>query len=236
VAPETVVVPDWPAPAGVRALATTRALGDMRRGGEGRARLRALLPAEPLWLRQVHGTAVADADRAGGADAEPEADASVAHRPGVVCAVTAADCMPVILAHEAGDAVGIAHAGWRGLAAGVIESVLGAMRAPPQRLIAWLGPAIGPRAYEVGDEVRAEFLRRGAEAGAAFLPSRPGHWMLDLYAVARQRLARAGVERVHGGGYCTHSEPVRFFSWRRERAAERMAALVWIEPHSGRVE
>jgi hypothetical protein len=230
------VVPDWPAPAGVRALVTMRALGNMRRGGDGRARLRALLPAEPLWLRQVHGSVVADADRAGGADTEPEADASVAHRPGAVCAVTVADCMPVLLAHEAGEAVGIAHAGWRGLAAGVIESVLGAMRAPPQRLIAWLGPAIGPRAYEVGDEVRAEFLRRGAAAAAAFLPSRPGHWMLDLYAVARQRLARAGVERVHGGSYCTHSEPERFFSWRRERAAERMAALVWIERQAGRVE
>jgi YfiH family protein len=236
VALETLVVPDWAAPAGVRALVTTRTLGDMRRGGDGRARLRALLPAEPLWLRQVHGIEVADADLAAGADGEPQADASVTRRPGAVCAVTVADCMPVILAHDGGEAVGIAHAGWRGLAAGVIESVLGALRAPPRRLIAWLGPAIGPRAYEVGDEVRAEFLRQGAEAAAAFLPSRPGHWMLDLYAVARQRLARAGVERVHGGGYCTHSEPARFFSWRRERAAERMAALVWIESRLGRVE
>lgn len=230
-APEGIVVPDWPAPPRVRALVTTRALGSMRRGGEGRARLRAFAPAEPLWLHQVHGTAVVDADNAA-AGAMPEADAAVARRAGVVCAVTVADCMPVVLAHEAGEAVGVAHAGWRGLAAGVIEATLDAMRLPPRRLVAWLGPAIGPLAYEVGDEVRAEFVRRGAEAADAFRPSRPGHWMLDLYAVARQRLARAGVERVHGGDRCTHSEPARFYSWRRDRAAERMAALVWIETAS----
>lgn len=228
-AADGAIVPDWPAPPRVRALASTRALGDMRRGGDGRARLRALVPAEPLWLRQVHGTAVADADHAA-PESAPEADAAVARRHGTVCAVMVADCMPVILAHEAGDAVGIAHAGWRGLAAGVIEATLDALHAPPPRVIAWLGPAIGPNAYEVGDEVREEFLRRDAEAASAFRPARPGHWLLDLYTAARQRLARAGVERVLGGGYCTHSEPARFFSWRRDRAAERMAALVWIEP------
>jgi YfiH family protein len=235
VAAEGTIVPDWPAPPRVRALVTTRALGDMRRGGEGRARLRALLPAEALWLRQVHGTVVADANLAA-PDSAPEADASVARSPGTVCVVTVADCMPVVLAHETGEAVGIAHAGWRGLAAGVIEATLGALQVPPQRVIAWLGPAIGPRAYEIGDEVREAFLRRGAEAANAFRPARPGHWLLDLYAVARQRLARAGVERVFGGGYCTHSEPARFFSWRRDRAAERMAALVWIESRLARVE
>jgi hypothetical protein len=215
----------------VRALVTTRALGDMRRGGEGRARLRALVPAEPRWLRQVHGTGVADADLPAAGDA-PEADAAVARRPGVVCAVTIADCMPVFLAHEAGEAVGIAHAGWRGLAAGVIEATLGALRLPSAHLVAWLGPAIGPRAYEVGDEVRTEFLRRDAECAGAFRPSRPGRWMLDLYAVARRRLARAGVERVHGGNHCTHSDAARFYSWRRDGASERMAALVWIESAS----
>jgi hypothetical protein len=213
----------------VRVLVTTRALGDMRRGGDGRGRSRALAPAEPLWLHQVHGIAVADADHAAAGET-PEADAVVARRAGVVCAVTVADCMPVVLAHEAGEAIGVAHAGWRGLAAGVIEATLDALRLPPASLLAWLGPAIGPRAYEVGEEVRAEFLRRDARSASAFRASRPGHWMLDLYAVARQRLARAGVARVCGGGFCTHSEPERFYSWRRDRAAERMAALAWIEP------
>lgn len=226
-APETIV-PDWPVPARVRALVTTRSLGDMRRGGEGRAKLRALLPGEPLWLRQVHGVAVADADRARRADESPLADAAVARTPGAVCAISIADCMPVLLAEQGGGVVGIAHAGWRGLAAGVVEATLEAMRAPPGNVVAWLGPAIGPRAYEVGEEVREAFLARDARAAQAFAPTRAGHWLLDLYAVARQRLAARGVARVHGGGFCTHSEPQRFFSYRRDRAAERMAALLWI--------
>ncbi len=230
-ATEDILVPDWPAPPRVRALVTTRALGSMRRGGDGRERLAALVPREPVWLRQVHGIAVVDADRAAAGEA-PEADAAVARCAGVVCAVTVADCMPVVLAHEAGEAIGVAHAGWRGLAAGVIEATLDALRLPPGSLVAWLGPAIGPRAYEVGEEVRAEFLRRDAQSTSAFRASRPGHWMLDLYAVARQRLARAGVVRVCGGGCCTHSQPERFYSWRRDRAAERMAALAWIESGS----
>jgi YfiH family protein len=125
--------------------------------------------------------------------------------------------------------VAAAHAGWRGLAAGVIEATLDAMRVAPGRVIAWLGPAIGPRVYEVGDEVRAEFVRQDPRAQAAFAPARPGHWLLDLYAVARQRFAVCGVDRVSGGGFCTHTESERFFSWRRERSAARMAALVWIE-------
>ncbi len=226
-APETIV-PDWPAPARVRALVTTRALGDMRRGGAGRARLRALLPGEPLWLRQVHGVAVADADAAAGAGEAPQADAAVARAPGKVCAVSIADCMPVLLAGERGDVVGIAHAGWRGLAAGVIEATLEAMSVRPANVVAWLGPAISARVYEVGEEVREAFVARDARAAAAFAPTRPGHWWLDLYAVARQRLAARGVEQVHGGGFCTHAESARFFSWRRDRAAERMAAVVWI--------
>jgi YfiH family protein len=166
-----MIVPDWPAPARVRALVTTRGSGAPR------------LPAAPAWLRQVHGTGVVDA---AGAAGEPEADASVARVPGVVCAVKAADCMPVLLADDAGGVVGAAHAGWRGLTAGVLEATIDAMRVPGQTLIAWLGPAIGPRAYEVGEEVRAAFLARDAQAAAAFAPSRPGHWLLDLYAVARQ--------------------------------------------------
>lgn len=223
----TGIVPDWPAPPRVHALVTTRAAGDLK-SAEARARLGALLPANPVWLRQVHGAAVADADAALCAGLEPEADAAVARAPGTVCAVLVADCMPVLLAEDTGAAIGIAHAGWRGLCAGVIEAAVGAMGGSPERLLAWLGPAIGPRVYEVGDEVRAAFIARDSAAASAFGAARPGHWLLDLYAVARQRLARCGVRRVSGGEYCTYSDPERFFSWRRDRAARRMAALLWI--------
>jgi hypothetical protein len=209
-----VIVPDWPSPARVRALVTTR--------GDGEP----VLPAAPVWLRQVHGTRVVDAALASG---RPEADAAVARTPGVVCAVQAADCMPVLLADEQGTVIGAAHAGWRGLAAGVIEATVDAMRVPGARLIAWLGPAIGPAHYEVGEEVRGTFLARDPAAAAAFQANRPGHWLLDLYAVARQRLAARGVSRVHGGSLCTYSDPSRFPSWRRDRTAERFAAFVWLE-------
>ncbi len=219
-----LILPDWPAPPNVRALMTTRATGDMK-SEAGRAALHAHLPAEPLWLRQVHGTDVVDASRA---HAGTAADAAIARKPCVVCAVMAADCMPVLLTDEDGKVVAAAHAGWRGLCAGVIEATVAAMNVPAARLLAWLGPAIGPDAYEVGEEVRAAFLQRGAESASAFAPSRPGHWRLDLYAVARQRLARAGVGRVSGGGFCTASDPERFFSYRRDKAGERMAAAVWL--------
>jgi YfiH family protein len=215
-----LIQPDWPVPSNVKAIVTTRPFGDMAGGAPGRARLRAQLPAEPKWLRQVHGNAVIDADSAGG---EPQADAAVGRRRGTVCAVMVADCMPVILADADGSVVGVAHAGWRGLSSGVIEATVRAMGS--RTLIAWLGPAIGPRVYEVGDEVCAAFL---PEEQSAFVATRPGHWLLDLYAVARQRLEASGVKHVHGGGFCTYSEPERFFSYRRERATGRMAALVWL--------
>lgn len=218
------IVPQWPVPPRVRGLVTTRALGDMA-GAAGRARLRSLLPAEPVWLRQVHGIAVVDAARSQPGVA---ADAAFTREPGVVCAVMAADCMPVLLAHEAGEAVAIAHAGWRGLCGGVIEAAIGAMGVPAALVLAWLGPAIGPEAYEVGEEVRNAYLERDAAAAAAFRLTRPGHWQLDLYAVARQRLAARGVTRVFGGGLCTASDAARFFSYRRDRASERMAAAIWI--------
>ena len=188
-------------------------------------RLRSLLPADPRWLRQVHGIGVADAARSQPGVA---ADASFTREPGVVCAVMAADCMPVLLAHDGGEVVAIAHAGWRGLAAGVIEATIGAMGAPAARVVAWLGPAIGAQAYEIGEEVRSAFLERDARAAAAFRCTRPGHWHLDLYAIARQRLASSGVTRVFGGALCTASDPVRFYSWRRDRAGERMAAAIWL--------
>ncbi len=218
-----ILAPDWPAPAGVRSLVTTRAMGDMKQAA-ARAKLRGLVPAEPRWMRQVHGTTVLEAPFEEGA----AADASVTRRQGEVCVVMAADCMPVLFAADNGSTVGAAHAGWRGLSSGVIEATVARMGVPPASLVAWLGPAIGPRAYEVGDEVRAAFLARDANAASAFAATRPGHWLLDLYAVARQRLAALGVERVSGGAHCTYAEAARFFSYRRDRATERMAALVWI--------
>lgn len=219
-----LIVPDWPAPPSVRGLVTTRALGDMKTK-DARARLRAHLPAGPVWVRQVHGTVAVRADpRVQGASA----DAVYSREKNGICLVTLADCMPVLLAHEAGEGVAIAHAGWRGLAAGVIESAVDALGLPADRLLAWLGPAIGPRAYEVGEEVRAAFLGRDARAEAAFAPTRPGHWRLDLYAIARQRLASRGVTRVSGGDFCTYSDSGRFYSYRRDRATERMAAAVWL--------
>jgi len=217
---QSFVVPDWPAPPRVHAFVTTRASGDMSRPGDRRA-LDDVVPEPPVWLRQVHGTRVIDADAP---PPHPEADAAVARRRGTVCAVMVADCLPVLLADEGASVVGLAHAGWRGLAAGVVEATVEAMRVPSRQLVAWLGPAIGPKVYEVGDDVRAEFA--GYEA--AFTPSRPGHWLLDLYALARERLAQKGVQRVHGGGFCTYTEAERFFSYRRDRARERMAALLWL--------
>ncbi len=212
-----MIRPDWPAPPVVRALVTTRGEADPA------------LPAPPAWLKQVHGTRVVDA---AAASDRPQADAAVARAPGVVCAVQAADCMPVLFADDAGSVVGAAHAGWRGLAAGVIEATVAAMRVPPERLLAWLGPAIGPAHYEVDAVVRDAFLARDAAAERAFVPNRPGHWLLDLYAVARRRLEAAGVTRVHGGGFCTYSDAARFPSWRRDRTRERIAAFVWLESRS----
>jgi polyphenol oxidase len=219
-----LVIPDWPVTPGVQGLVTTRALGDMK-SEEGRLRLRALLPAEPVWLRQVHGTGAVDA---ASASAGTAADASYTREKNVVCAVMAADCMPVLLAEERAEVVGITHAGWRGLCAGAIEATVAAMGAPASRIVAWLGPAIGPGAYEIGDEVRTAFVERDAQSAAAFRQTRQGHWNLDLYAVARQRLAALGVTRVFGGGFCTASDGARFYSYRRDGASERMAAAIWI--------
>jgi polyphenol oxidase len=211
-----MIRPDWPVPDRVRAFATTRALGDVKDPAVWR-KLGALLPAEPAWLKQVHGVRVIDLDN------EPlrEGDAVFSRRAGAVCGVQMADCMPVLFADDAGTTVAAAHAGWRGLAAGVLEATVAAMRLPPERVHAWLGPAIGPRMYEVGDEVRAAYA--GHEA--AFAPTRPGHWLLDLYAVARRKLA--GLKSVSGGGFCTYSEQ-RFFSYRRDRTASRMGAFIWL--------
>ncbi len=170
---------------------------------------------------QVHGNRVLQAEKA---SPHEKADASFTRVHGVVCAVKIADCMPVLFADDDGSVVGIAHAGWRGLAAGVLENTIKAMRVSPQHLMAWLGPAIGPRVYEVGEDVRAAYA--GHEY--AFAVTRAGHWNLDLYAVARQRLLAAGMRNLFGGSFCTYTDQERFFSFRRDRDARRMAAAIWL--------
>ena len=206
-----LIYPDWTAPAGVRALMSTR--------NTVREELDRLLPSEPVWLRQVHGTRVVDLDRA----SVLEGDAAITASRNRVCAIRVADCMPVLFVDEDASVVAAAHAGWRGLSGGVLEVTVAALRVPGERLLAWLGPAIGPKVYEVGDEVRAAFKEK-----EAFAPTRPGHWLLDLYAVARQRLRALGVERIYGGGFCTYSDPARFYSYRRDGTGGRMAAFIWL--------
>ena len=237
------IIPGWPAPASVKALITTRAGGTskgafaslnlgLRTGDDPQAvaanrdRLNSLLPQKPRWLRQVHGASVVEADALEG---RPEADAGIARRPGTVCAVLVADCIPVLLTDRAGTTVAIAHAGWRGLAGGVIENTARHMKVDPGGLIAYLGPGIGPSAFEVGADVRDAFLARDADAAAAFTPHAAGKWLCDLFLLARQRLRRAGVGEVHGGTLCTYSDARRFFSYRRERTTGRMAALIWMK-------
>lgn len=244
---------DWGAPARVRTLVTTRSGGASRpphdamnlgsRCGDdpdavaaNRAQLRALLPGEPVWMKQVHGTRVVDADAAGagepgpGRGPEPEADAAVARSPGTVCAVLAADCLPVFLCDEAGTVVAVAHAGWRGLAGGVLENTVRAMDAGQRRLLAWIGPGIAGAAYEVGAEVREAFVANEAADADAFQPTRPGHWLADLPLLARRRLARLGVADAGGGTLCTHADARRFYSFRRDGATGRFASLIWIQP------
>lgn len=212
-----MITPDWPAPPRVHGFVTTREFGDLKLA-EVKGRLRAFLPAEPSWLDQVHGKEVIDLDR----DRGREGDAALTRKTASVCAVYTADCLPVLFADDAGTTVAAAHAGWRGLSGGVLEATIEAMALPRHRLVAWLGPAIGPKVYEVGEEVRAAF--RGYEA--AFTPTRPGHWLLDLYAVARDKLS--GLKAVSGGGWCTYTEAGRFFSYRRDRGNQRLGAFIWL--------
>jgi len=232
--------PDWPAPASVKVLSTTRNGGcsngawatmnlgehcgdDPRHVGRNRKFLSRFLPAPPQWLRQVHGTSVAR--HSGRLRDDPEADALVGFAAGQVCAVLTADCLPVVFCDRAGSRVAVAHAGWRGLVAGVLQATVDALDCAPAGLMAWLGPAIGPAAYEVGPEVRAAFPN---ESEQAFVP-RDGRWLMDLYAVARLKLAAVGVTAVYGGGLCTYSDPDRFYSYRRDGVTGRMATLVWME-------
>jgi YfiH family protein len=255
--PAAWIVPDWPAPAGVHAVMSTRAGGvssapfgagpgraeGMNLGlGSGdapaqvlanRALLRAQLPAEPCWMEQVHGSAVVDADAAW--SAPPQADASTALQAGRVCAVLVADCLPVLFCERHGRGVAGAHAGWRGLAAGVLQNTASRLRERLRRecgvaaaeLIAWLGPAIGPQRFEVGPEVRAAMRARLARADEAFAPQPGGKYLADLFSLARLALAECGVHAVYGGGLCTASDPQRFYSYRRDGRTGRHAALVW---------
>jgi purine-nucleoside/S-methyl-5'-thioadenosine phosphorylase / adenosine deaminase len=187
------------------------------------------LPSEPVWLHQTHGAVVVDLDAAD-LGTPPHADAAVTRRAGPVCAVRIADCMPVLLTEKDGAVIGAAHAGWRGLAGGVIEATVKTMGAEASRVLAWLGPAIGPASFEVGDDVRAAFLDKDAAADGAFTRNARGRWQCDLYMLARQRLAAIGVTHVTGGSWDTCAEPERFFSYRRDGRCGRMAALIWINP------
>ena len=238
--------PEWPSASRVQAAFTLRPggysrgpyaglnlgthVGDVPRAvAANRARLhRGLkLPAEPVWLHQVHGTQVLHLPAAGG---RPVADAAWTDRPGVVCAVQVADCLPVLLADREGTRVGAAHAGWRGLAAGVLEATVAAMGLPAGRLMAWLGPAIGPRSFEVGEEVHAAFAERYPGDAVHFQAVAPGRWRADLYGLARARLERSGVQSICGGGDDTFSDRGRYYSHRRDGVTGRMAALIWLQP------
>lgn len=242
------ILPDWPAPAHVRSVITTRCGGFSASPYQGlnlgdhvgdapvevtrnRAWLsrRLALPSEPHWLQQVHGCDVLDCDPDSNRG-PTTADAATSSRPGRVCAVLTADCLPLLICDRAGSRVAAVHAGWRGLAAGVIERALSRFDADEGELLIWLGPAIGPTAFEVGDEVRETFVAMNPADEAAFLPSSPGHWRADIYQLARNRLLPWRPGFVGGGGDCTYSEATRFFSYRRDGTTGRMAALIWIQP------
>ena len=264
------IVPDWPAPATVRAVGTTR-LGGVSTGvyaslnlglhvgdaadsvAENRRRLCAVLDLhkQPHWLKQTHSAHVAtighlknplspvavgemgrvrgsaQATQAGNLEATA-ADAAITQSTDEVCAIMTADCLPVLFCDRTGHTVAAAHAGWRGLVAGILEAAIAAMQTSPEEILAWLGPAIGPEAYEVGDEVRTALVRAQADAEQAFEPAHPGKWMCDLYLIASQRLRRAGIHRIYGGGFCTYTDRERFFSYRRDGECGRMASLIWL--------
>ncbi|WP_116475038.1 peptidoglycan editing factor PgeF [Zobellella maritima] len=239
-----VILPDWPAPASVCAVQTSRTGGVSQapfnslnlgihvgdRPGDvaiNRERLGAYLnlPAEPVWLNQVHGTRVLTLPHSG---EQATADAVVSRTPGQVGVVMTADCLPVLFCDQAGTVVGAAHAGWRGLAAGVLEATLTEMKVDPESVLAWMGPAIGPKVFEVGNEVREAFVSHSPLAVDAFV-MRGDKWLADIYHLARLRLAAAGVHHIYGGEYCTYTDAARFFSYRRDRETGRMASLIWLD-------
>lgn len=239
------IVPDWPAPANVKALQTTRNGGvsktpyaslnlgehvkdDLIAVAHNRQLLSPYLPSEPVWVNQVHGVEVIDAAKSGCLE---NADGAFATRKDVVCVTMTADCLPVLLCDKAGTVVAAVHAGWRGLCDGVIEAAIAKMPAQPSDILAWLGPAIGPDAFEVGSEVRAQFVEKDAQARSAFKPH-GDKWLCDMYTIAKQRLNTLGVTQIYGGGvnaeFCTYTDEARFFSFRRDNVTGRMASLIWI--------
>ncbi len=236
------IVPDWPAPARVKACVTTRAGGvsvapfdslnlgthvgdDPVAVKKNRQRLLSQLGCKPAWLQQVHGIDVVEA----APETLAEADASWTATPGIACTVMTADCLPALFCDRNGTRVAAAHAGWRGLAAGVLEATLDALAVAPEDTLVWLGPAIGPQAFEVGAEVREAFVGQHAQAAQAFGASlNPGRYMADIYELARIRLAARGVAAVYGGGFCTYSDP-RFYSYRRAARTGRFASLIWLD-------
>lgn len=237
------LIPDWPAPPNVNALQTTRRGGHSQPPydsfnlgihvgdnplvvNRNRMLLAPLMPSEPVWMNQVHGVHVVDAGHAG---CVPQGDASVSTHAGAVCVVMTADCLPVLLCDEQGTVVAAAHAGWRGLCDGVIEATVLSMQVPVSSLMAWLGPAIGPAAFEVGDEVREAFVSRQPQAAAAFVAGAEGKWMADIFQLARLRLQALGVTRIYGGGVCTYSDAERFYSYRRDGVTGRMGTFIWLK-------
>ena len=241
------IFPDWPAPSRVHAAVSTRHgpgvsaapferfnLGlnsgddvDTVQANRSALQQTLRLPAAPRWLRQVHGTGVAELGPLPSSDA-PQADAAVSHLPGTVLAILTADCVPVLFCADDGNTIGAAHAGWRGLAAGVLEETIEQMQCPAARLMAWIGPCIGAASYEVGDEVRKAFIDQNTSASGAFVATRPGHWQCDLATLVKQRLTAAGIERIYGGGFDTRTDE-RFYSYRREGARSgRFASLIWL--------
>ena len=245
-----LIFPEWPAPENVHAATTTRHGGvgkppfdSLNMGGHvgdepvsvavNRQRLTETLslPEKPHWLSQVHGTGVIKLDDS--SVGLPEGDASMTREPGCICAVLTADCLPVLFCDRAGTRVAAAHAGWRGLAAGVLESTVEALNVPGDEILAWLGPAIGPQSFEVGEEVYQAFVEQDLEAAGAFVPStdadKKGHWLADFYQLARIRLNNTGVTAIFGGGFCTLEDQERFFSFRRDGETGRMASLIWLQ-------
>lgn len=240
------IKPEWPAPANVKALQTTRIGGlsqppyanlnlgthvndDPLTVAINRQLLSPHLPSEPVWINQVHGTHVIDAAQTNCLD---DADAAFTTHPGVVCVTMTADCLPVLLCDEAGTVVAAIHAGWRGLCDGVIETAVNKMAIDNNKILAWLGPAIGPQAFEVGDDVRQQFLQKDINAIHVFKPV-GNKWLCDIYTLAKQRLQNLGITQIYGGGvdedFCTFTDEARFFSFRRDNVTGRMASLIWLE-------
>ena len=234
-----LITPNWPAPSKVKAYTTTRQGGhsqppydslnlgdhvddDPKAVAANRATLRQLLPAEPVWLKQVHSTKIVTANTS------CTADASMTTELNKVCVVLTADCLPVLFCDRAGTTVAAVHAGWRGLAGGILEVTLQNLKKAPEDILVWLGPAIGPQAFEVGGEVRDAFTNYLPQATKAFKANGEGHWLADLYLLARQRLAHHGVTQVFGGEFCTYTDAERFYSYRRDKITGRMASLIWL--------